>query len=818
MRYSIASVRRILLAIFTILIFSLVTASAAPTEKVLYSFNTYGHGFQPSSSLISDAAGNLYGTTIYGGSHGLGTVYRLTQNTTGGWTESVLYDFKGGNDGYAPGGALSLDAAGNLYGASSAFGVSGGGTIFELIPTSHGAWMERNIYIFKGGSDGTGPAGGLVFDHAGKLYGTTGGGPVGQGKCGTSGCGTAFQLTPGSTGKWTKKILYVFQGESDGSVPSGGLVFDRAGALYGTTRFGGLNDGVVFRLVLSLGGGWSQQVLYDLPAGSIGPGGGVVFDQAGNLYGTTLSGGSSTGCNSGPCGAVFKLTPESNGSWTATILYSFQGGSDGDYPQGNLTFDQGGNLYGTTRFGGNEGTVFRLAPGSNGGWTESVLWSFTGGRDGGFPESGVSVAPAGQVYGTTTMGGGSNGNGTVFELVVGSSGQWEETTLTNFPPADGGGPQTSLILDASGSLYGTASKGGARGFGTVFKLTPSDSGAWKETLIYSFSTGLTTPFGFVRGAVPSSLIFDSAGNLYGETANGGTYPNGTVFELSPSASGGWTAKDLYEFKGGQDGAQPSGGLIFDQAGNLYGTTRTGGGTGCNFGCGTVFELIPGASGQWTESVLHQFGGGSDGSGPTAGMVLDQAGNLYGTTVYGGRETAVCGRSGCGTVFRLAPSASGWKESILHSFTHFNGDGGTPPGGVILDQAGNLYGTTAFGGSHSACFPPGCGIVFELSPSASGEWTESVLYSFKNGQDGVSPQSGLLLDAAGNLYGSSDANVFELTPVAGGGWSETVLHIFNGGQDGILPEASLIMDSAGNLYGTTADGGASLGGTVFEITP
>lgn len=306
-------------------------------------------------------------------------------------------------------------------------------------------------------------------------------------------------------------------------------------------------------------------------------------------------------------------------------------------------------------------------------------------------------------------------------------------------------------------------------------------------------------------------------------------------------------KVLYSFcsaSGCSDGAYPISNLIFDSAGNLYGTSGGGVNSGCGGNsCGTVFELIPGSNGTWTEKVLYRFTGGDDGNQPAAGLIFDSAGNLYGTTLGGGTSGTRCGGLGCGTVFELTPGTGGtWTEKVLHSFHDNYKDGYTPLAGLIFDTAGNLYGTTYYGGPFTTLCGSDhfCGTVFELTPGTGGTWTEKVLHSFKhNGKDGFNPRAGLILDAAGNLYGTTYfggppgrgcggygcGTVFELTRGTSHTWNEKVLHSFiNNGKDGYNPEAGLIFDSAGNLYGTTLEGGfyGSGGcpscGTVFELSP
>jgi hypothetical protein len=366
--------------------------------------------------------------------------------------------------------------------------------------------------------------------------------------------------------------------------------------------------------------------------------------------------------------------------------------------------------------------------------------------------------------------------------------------------------------------------------------------AQTETTLFTF-TGPTT------GENPSSgLIFDAAGNLYGVTPVGGktsrtcknTLGCGMVFELSPSSSGGYTETILYTFTGAPDGQEPTGSLVFDAAGNLYGVTNSGGDKtkACwdAFGCGVVFRLSPGTGGTWIETILYTFTNGADGASPVGPLVLDSAGNLYGTTLYGGNPA--CGSLACGVLYELSPSTSGsWIETVLHSFTGGN-DGDHPQGAVTFDAAGKLYGS-AQGGNPALCGPSGsCGLVFKLTPG-SGGWNETVLHNFSGGRDGGSPNSSLVFDGAGNLYGTTvtggnsscavggDSNncgvVFKLTPAAGGPWAETSMPL--GYWDGAQPAPGLLLDTSGNIYGTATSGGISTDcvagfscGTVFKFTP
>jgi len=444
-----------------------------------------------------------------------------------------------------------------------------------------------------------------------------------------------------------EQVLYAFQGGTDGEVPEGNLIFDSSGNLYGTTRYGGVQTGggygTVFELSLNGSGGWSENILYRFQGSSDGayPTGNVILDEAGNLYGTTVGGGSVASC-SGGCGTVFELSPSQTGGWTETVLYRF-GAYSGDAanPVGGLIFDKSGNLYGAA--GGGQyvcnsfyqvscGSVFGLKPNGVGGWTESVLYSFGTGSDGNTPNAPLIFDAAGNLYGTTEYGGGT-----------------------------------------SQCTYNVVS-----GCGTAFELSPNGSGGWTATVLYAFQSG-------TDGAEPEAgPIFDKSGNLYGTTYSGGNTQAGwcglggqdrcgTVFELSPNGSGGWKEAVLYNFQAGSDGSQPLAGLIFDQSGNLYGTTFNGGNsTGC-YGaaaCGTVFELSPNGSGGWTETVIYTFqgdnNGGGDGGWPQFGVILDQAGHLYGTTPAGGTSSCDPYGYGCGVVYEVF-----WEPYTMFSPTSLN---------------------------------------------------------------------------------------------------------------------------------------------------
>jgi uncharacterized repeat protein (TIGR03803 family) len=369
-------------------------------------------------------------------------------------------------------------------------------------------------------------------------------------------------------------------------------------------------------------------------------------------------------------------------------------------------------------------------------------------------------------------------------------------------------PTAPVVADGAGNLYGTTLGGGVNKYGCVFELSSSDSGGWNETVLYNFSGGLD------GGSPWAGLIFDKAGNLYGTTEGGGPYGVGVAFELSPSSNGGWTETVLHSFGNGTDGAGPQSNLIFDKGGNLYGTTL--GSVGTRRG-GSVFKLSPGQSG-WTETVLYTFPTsalGPDGNGPAGGVVMDRKGNLYGATGFGGED-------GYGAVYELALLKDGsYKESVINSFDL--SDGWEPQSGLTIDRSGTLYGTTV-GGGGGPCF---CGLVFRLKKNSAGIWTENVLHQM-TGNDGASTQGPVVFDSLGNLFavgqfGGGGSNtfgsVFELTPTPSGPWKETVLHIFDllsNPNDGADPYAGVIV-GPGQLFGTTNAGGPLFEGTVFEIT-
>ena len=412
----------------------------------------------------------------------------------------------------------------------------------------------------------------------------------------------------------------------------------------------------------------------------------------------------------------------------------------------------------------------------------------------------------------------------IVPLLLATAALGQGRTLYSFNgTSDGDAPTAGLVRDAAGNLYGTTRGGGDQqdqqcltqidGCGVVFEVTQS-GGTWTETVIHTFVPGTdgTRPQG--------NLTIDSAGNLYGVAGYGGgtTCSCGTVYELSPVGDGTWTEKILYAFKGGSDGNYPEAGVIFDKAGNLYGTTAFGVNSGCNgLGCGMIFELSPGTGGTWTEKILYTFQDGGDGAEPGSALVFDKAGNLYGTAAIGGDVT--CNPPyGCGTVYEISPSAGSWTEKALYIF-ECGQSGCFPNSGLAIDGAGNLYGNMIGGGT------VGYGYVYKLAPQNGGTFQLSQIHSFDFTLGGA--PEGTPLYASGILYGTASnggVNGARCQGVCGGVYRLALsgLHFsfvsFGRASKGESPYGGLVMDPAGELYGTTIAGGAHGAGTVFEITP
>jgi uncharacterized repeat protein (TIGR03803 family) len=389
---------------------------------------------------------------------------------------------------------------------------------------------------------------------------------------------------------------------------------------------------------------------------------------------------------------------------TLEVIHSFDD-DGGSYPSTDLVADAQGNLYGMAvqggEFGG--GTVFRLSP-TESGWQQTVLYNFTGGKDGGQPYGGVTLDAAGNIYGSAVVGGkaqagtcpAEDGCGVVWRL-SNDNGTWTHKVLHYFDGLhDGYGPGGPVVLDANGSLYGMTAVGGAYGLGTIYQIQPVPGTAdkWGLRVIHDFTGG-------VDGGAGSSgrLLVDETGSLFGVATIGGDYGQGIVFKMTAGASGKFRQETLYSFKGEPDAGFPYGGLARDAAGNLYGTSYYSGA----HGDGTVFQLEARPNGRYRERVLYSFEGDEAGAYPIGGLVIDAAGNLFGTTSEEGSPGC-----GCGTIYKVSPVGDEWEYSVVYSFT------GTPDAafsysGLYADAAGDLYGTTVHGGEHND------GAAFKITP-------------------------------------------------------------------------------------------------------
>jgi uncharacterized repeat protein (TIGR03803 family) len=648
---------------------------------------------------------------------------------------------------------------GDFYGTTA-------GTVFKISPGG----ALTTLYSFT--NIDSGPQAGLVQGSDGYFYGTTSYYAIPESGV-TANSGTIFRMS--ADGAFT--TLYSFTNGVDGASPRAGLIEGTDGNLYGTTSGAGTGGfGTVFKI--SAAGKLTTLHSFTNLAGGAYPQGGLVLGSDGNFYGTTYSGGTND------YGTIFKIS--TNGAFTS--LYSFSFGNDGAYPEAGLVQGSDGYFYGTSSSDGyfygspssarsGAGTVFKIS--AEGQF--SNLYSFTNGTDGEYPAAALVLGSDGNLYGTTS---GQTyyllyvNYGTTFKITRGGN----LTTLYSFGDgAAGSVPQAGLIQGKDGSLYGTTQQGGASGVGTVFKLRSSGL----LTDLYSFT-------GTDDGALPQAgLVQGSDGYLYG-TTYGGADGYGTVFKVSPY--GPFT--NLYSFANvattnSTDGADPEAGLIQGRDGNFYGATYDGG----YYAAGNVFRITP----KGVLTSLYSFFGDDDGANPLAGLVQGRDGNFYGTTSLGGSNSL-------GTVFRV--STSGQFRS-LYSFTG-EIDGESPQAGLALGNDGDFYGTAASGGTN------GYGTVFKIS--SSGQLNS--LYSFTGGEDGASPEAGLVLGSDGYFYGTASqggssgfGTVFKISAAG----ALTSLYSFTNGVDGASPDAGVVQASDGNFYGTTPAGGIAGNGALFRIS-
>ena len=379
---------------------------------------------------------------------------------------------------------------------------------------------------------------------------------------------------------------------------------------------------------------------------------------------------------------------------TTNVIFSCEE-DEGEYADTDLETDSVGNIYGTTVLGGDfgGGTVFQLSPTPN-GWVHTVLYSFTGGADGGEPYKGVTLDRDDNLYGTAVTGGSGScegGCGVIYKL-TNIKGTWTQKVIHAFTGGDdGSGPGSRVTVDRAGKIYGMTPTGGANGLGTIYKIGPLSSGASTFKVIHAFTGGADGS----SGSAGRMILRD--GHLYGAATTGGSNGSGVVFELTPRALGGWDFRTIYTFQGQPDGIFPYGALLFDGSGNIYGTTYYGGANGI----GAVYKLSPQPVGEWTEEVIYSFQQGTDGNSPISNLVFDKAGNLYGTTSEGGL--------GRGVIFKLSPVGAGkWTETVVHAFEG-PPDGGFAYNGMVVDAFGNFYGATVHGGENDD------GSVYNFTP-------------------------------------------------------------------------------------------------------
>jgi uncharacterized repeat protein (TIGR03803 family) len=653
-------------------------------------------GFWSQAALVLDTSGVLYGTTSEGGTSNLGVVFALRVDGSG---FKVLHSFINDDDGRLPYAALTLDGHGNLFGTTPDGGTGGYGTVFTLRADGSGFRVLHSFTDQAG--DGSGP-GALLLDGMGSLYGTTAAGgdtslPY------FNGSGTVFRMRTDGT---LFQVLHVFQGP-DGEYPNGALVMDGVGALYGTTSRGGTSDaGTVFTIGAGLSG---FKVLHSFaggPSDGANPVGSLVLDQSGNLYGMTGQSVWQTTDSDVPV-TLFKIRTDVTGyqvlhrfdarldgygpSGSLTLLGSgtlcgtlavnpllnaatvFRVNTDGSHlqvvhaferfdgwgPLGPLIADGAGTLYGTTTYGGpfSFGTVFRIQPDGTG--FQLLHFFRDGDPDDGSNPSALVLDGSGNLFGTT-LGGGANGLGTVFTLKSDGTGF---RLLHSFVSGDGYGPGAALVLDGLGNLYGTTYSGGPSDAGTIFRLRTDGSGF---DLLYAFPS----PMSLVGSPYPSPpLLLFGSGNLYG-IAFTDSARFGEVFRLGTDGTG-FTL--LHSFTDGpNDGATPTGSLLTDGRGILYGTTSGGG-----LGSGTVFRLGMDGTGF---QILHAFdANGAEGNSPTA--ALDDSGNIYGTTA-----------GLLSSFFTVRTDGTGFQ--ILYNFADEPTFGQSPQQALLIAGPGVFFGTSS----------------------------------------------------------------------------------------------------------------------------
>jgi uncharacterized repeat protein (TIGR03803 family) len=734
-----------------------------------FGFPALSTGASPRSQMILGADGALYGVTTGGGSNTAGLVFSMNID---GSDYQVLHSFAGGtNDGSFPEAELLQAADGLLYGTTYGGGTNNAGTVFKMNTDGTGYSV---LHAFSGYDDGESPQAGLLqCREDGLLYGTT----VSGGK---NYSGTIYKVATDGTGFSVVLQLSPETGESSYA----GMVEGVDGYFYGTTYAqgdysGSGYNGDVFKM--SRDGSYFYAMhyfTYEPYDGDVADGR-LVQGSDGYLYGTCEQGGNpSSGYYSYiGNGTIYKISTNAD----YELLYEFPtSATNGAAPYGGLHFGSDGYLYGAASAGGSgkAGTLFKI---STAGGTPTVIHTFDG-SDGSEPYAAIIPSADGTAFYGLAYTGGSEGYGTAFEVTNDGS---SFSVLHNFvSPAGGDGVSPNAPVSIYGnSLYGTTSSGAANGNGAAFSMNLDGSG---YQFLHSFTNG--NGDGYYSEA---ALLKASDGFLYGTTDEGGTSGGGTVFKVSADGS---VYSVLWSFTNGPgDGAYPVANLIQGSDGALYGTASEG---GTNYG-GTVFTIQTDGNGY---RILHSFAGSPDGERPSAGLLQDRYGVLYGTTEYGGTN-------GEGTIFSIA--TNGDNYIVIHNFDGATNDGSYPQAGLLQGADGRLYGTTQDGGTNYG------GTVFAIPTNGLGE---VVLYSFSGGADGGNPESQLVQGANYFLYGTCssdgvnyDGTVFRLG--TNGGLS--VLHQFSS-QDCAYPQGGLALAADGSLWGAAEAGGAMNQGAVFKL--
>jgi uncharacterized repeat protein (TIGR03803 family) len=723
-----------------------------------------------------DSSGDLFGTTEYGGSSEFGSVFELAHGSS---SITTLASFTDANAAANPTTGVVIDSSGNLFGTADFGGPSSYGAVFEI---AHGTTTVKVLASFSQADPS-----GVVLDSAGNIFGTINSG-------GTNSDGSVFEIAHGTT---SIKTVASFNG-ANGAGP-GDVALDSSGDLFGATGLGGANgNGEIFEIAH---GTTSINVLASFSS-SMNPGSDLALDSNGNLFGGTSSFGSNAG-------AIYELA---KGSGSITTLASFAGVDAA--PGGFVLLDSNDDLFGPALSGGpsSDGAIFELAHGAS---TITVLASFNGGSTGGLPDSGLAIDSHNDLFGTTILDG-ANDNGVVFEATPLPTHLVLTTQPPNTVPAatfsttvtiedQFGDVETSdnaavtLTASGPGALGGTVTVNAISGVASFNNLNLNVDGNYTLTATDSTDglSGITSSsfninwfqslasFNGTDGAAPNgSVVVDSSGDIFGAAGSFGANNDGTIFEIPFSTN---SIIALASFNG-TDGSSPNGQLVLDSSGNLFGTAAGGGASSD----GTIFELAHGAT---TITRIASFAG-TNGKGPSAGMVMDSSGDLFGTAFQGGAHSD-------GTVFELPHG-----KTTITTIASFTGANGSLPLDVpVLDSSGDLFGTAQEGGANSD------GTIFEI---VHGTTSITLLASF-NGTNGANPRN-LAMDSAGNIFGTtynggsnSDGAAYELPH----GSSTIQLLASLNGTNGIFA-ADAILDSQDDLFGTALNGGTNNHGTVFEV--